>query len=598
MNRRMRVSWVLAAGLLLLVAASRLVRLDDLIMNRDEIWSVWQTFGTPQQIIQWTPYDWPPGYYLTLAAWRSVAGSYPLALRVFSVLAFLCGAAALFRLMRRWSGTPAAVLTTLAYAALGFGIQLSLEVRGYALLLGLLPLALWLTVRYFDHPRWPRAIWLALVLAAMFYISLTSVGAFAMIGLFTLVVYGRAVWRWWLPGVVAGALAAPEILSKSAIATSRVAATQTLTPPPLPQALLELYRDYAGFTFGLWAILFIIAAVLLIYRAPARRHIAALFIWVALMPLALYLLNPVLGFFSPRYAWWIIPGIALWVGWGLSCLPRAGRLISAAVLAGVLFYPLPTSGPYQIWDNLSPLGTNFAWLRDHLQGGDVVLDNISNTCGALEEWDYYLKTYFPNGLKFVSTPGDHRRLWVLNPDRLPLNVETLISTAYIPGRFVGPPGCLFRLYEAPPDIEGILFENGMRFHGVDVLQQDQRLSTSGRLVRREGENVRLRMWWSVDYPPDLDYSISTYLERRGRVFSQLDSPPAAVYPPGAPQETSRWQPGRYYIEERDLPLPLPAAGSYAANLVVYFWADPVPIPAPGVDERGHLPLLRVTVQSY
>ncbi len=589
--------WLLFTLIFLGIIISRLMRLDDMILNRDEIWSVWQTLGTPQQIIQWTPYDWTPLYYLTLGAWRGAVGMYPVILRAFSTLLFPIGAACVFRVMRRWRGIEAGLLASLAYGALGFSILLSLEVRGYALLLALLPLALWLTVRYFDCPAWRRALPLALVLAAMFYTSLTSFGAFLILGIFTLIVYRMAVWRWWLPGVLASLLAAPEIVAKAQIAGARVAATQTLTLPSLPEALLRLFQDYTGLTWPLWAF-FLLIVIWQIIRRPTRQraYAVALLVWAVAVPVLLYTLNPLTGFFSARYAWWVLPGIALLMGWGLSYLPRIGQVVSALAMSAALFFPLPSGSPYQIWDVLSPLNENFAWLRENMQWGDVVLNHTDHDCGAPEEWDYYLRTYFPNSLRFVDSPQTYRRLWVLNPDDLPDEMENNLRQQYLHGRFVGPPGCLFRLYEAPPDVQGIAFENGLRFHGADVLDGDN--PVSGPLVRHEGETVRLRLWWSADRAPELDYSISTYLARNDTIYDQIDGPPEAFYPPDAPPETSRWQPGTYYVEERQLTLPYPAGGFYDLKLVVYFWEDGVPVSAPGVDERGHLPLLRIQVRSY
>ncbi|MDL1885970.1 hypothetical protein FBR01_20330, partial [Anaerolineae bacterium CFX8] len=72
---RPRALAILLAALLLLIAASRIPRLHEPQMNQDEIWSVWQTLGSPAQIIRWTPYDWPPLYYLALGTWRGLAHS-------------------------------------------------------------------------------------------------------------------------------------------------------------------------------------------------------------------------------------------------------------------------------------------------------------------------------------------------------------------------------------------------------------------------------------------------------------------------------------------------------------------------------------------
>ena len=144
-------------------------------MNPDEVWSVWQTFGTPEQIMHWTPYDWPPGYYLTLGLWRRLTGQHPIMLRYLSILAFLIGSSCLFRLSRRLHGVNAALLVMPIYAALGYGILLSVEVRGYALLLGLLPTGVLADAcATLIILSLKRALLLALSLAAMFYVSVTS----------------------------------------------------------------------------------------------------------------------------------------------------------------------------------------------------------------------------------------------------------------------------------------------------------------------------------------------------------------------------------------------------------------------------------------
>jgi len=69
---------VLAAALLL-IAASRLLRLCGLELDHDEVWTIWQTFGSPRQILAWTPYDWPPLHFLALGAWQELAGIHPIA---------------------------------------------------------------------------------------------------------------------------------------------------------------------------------------------------------------------------------------------------------------------------------------------------------------------------------------------------------------------------------------------------------------------------------------------------------------------------------------------------------------------------------------
>jgi Dolichyl-phosphate-mannose-protein mannosyltransferase len=593
--------WIVIIAALLLIAASRFTRLDDLAMNPDEIWSAWQTLGTPTQILQWTPYDWPPLYYLTLGAWRELTSDYPTTLRVFSALAFMIGAACTYRLMRQLYGESAGILSMLAYVALGYNILLSIEVRGYALLLGLMPLALWLTIRYFDFPGWRRAFLLGITLAAMVYTSMTSVGAVAMLGIYTLVVYRRAIWRWWLPAITAAILALPEIIVKASIAVNRVKATGTLTPLPFFQALGDLFYRYTGNAVLIWALIFIVAIILIVYRRGLRdSRVIALALWVIAMPVLLYILNPILGFFSARYAWWVMIGIALWAGLGLSYLPKIGTFGAGVLLIGLAFYPLPTTGEYNIWATRSPLAENFEWLRDHLHGGDIILADPANECGSPDEWDYYLRAYFPNSLQFVDHPQGYRRLWyVLFDGRQNSAIQQALDVTHIPGAFVGPPRCLFRLYEAPPNENGIAFENGMRFHGADVMVNG--IPWSGPIVRHEGETARLRLWWSADHPIDRDYSVGLYLLREdgNRILAQNDSAPQLIFPQNAPQATSQWSPGGYYVEERDLALPYPTRdGQYELDLAVYYWEDQARIPAPGVNTENLVFLKRLTVKAY
>jgi hypothetical protein len=595
LNRR-RI--LLVAGLLLVIAASRITRLRDLSLNQDEIWSVWQTFGTPADILRWTPYDWPPLYYLSLGVWRGLAGATPIILRCLSILVFLPGAAALYRALRRLGGETAGWLGMMAYAAMAQSGYLGTELRGYAFLMSLLPFAFWFTLRYFDQPNRWRALPLALSLAGMFYVSFTAAAAIVVLGLYTLLVYRRVVWRWWLPGLLSALLVLPLVLQKWQVAVVRTTATAQVFLLPLPEALASLFQGYVGGAVLLWAALGILAIALLLARRPVRRAALALILWVLVMPFVLYFTNRFLNFFSPRYAWWMMTGIALLLGLGLSRLPRPAAWGAVSLFALLAFTPFPDN--YNIFGFNSPLGLNFSWLTEHIQPGDVFVADPANRCGKPEEWDYYLRAYFPNGLTFVDNPAGYRRVWftTYNAGYTQSLLDT-VSEHRVPGIFVGPPTCLTRLYEAPPDIQGILFENGMRFHGVDILDGER--IWSGPVVRHEGEMVHFRLWWSVDRPTDLDYSVGAYLlYGSDKLIDQSNGSPELVYPPDAPRETSRWQPGQYYIEERTLTLPsgLASRRNYGLYLAVYFWQNNERVAAPGVDNARLLLLRKIDLVAY
>ncbi|MFN8451695.1 MAG: glycosyltransferase family 39 protein [Anaerolineae bacterium] len=368
MSARTRNRPLLLALVLLLIAASRAFRLDATVteVTVDEVWSVWQGLGTPDQIIQWTPYDWTPGYYLTLGAWRALVGLHPVALRWLSLLAFVIGAAALYRVARRLRGDG--MIAMLAYAAFGYLIFMSTELRGYVLLLALYPLAIWLALRYFDRTNIQRAIPLAVTMAAMVYCSMTSIPALAALALFTLIVRPRAVWRWVLPVGLSIMLALPALIPKLSVAVTRTQATSGIVLSPFFVALSDMFLRWSGSAPLVWLALLLAAAVLSL-RAPRRRVAIALLVW-SLIPAALYVSNPVLGFFNVRYAWWVMPGIALLLDFGLAALPLLARGAVAVVFGTLALLPIPLD-QYQLIQ--PPLAVAFDWLTEKAQPGDVVL---------------------------------------------------------------------------------------------------------------------------------------------------------------------------------------------------------------------------------
>ncbi len=519
---------------------------------------------------------------MALAGWRQLTGLNPVVLRWLSVLAFVIGAAALYRVGRRLGGSG--ILAMTAYAAFGFLIFLSTELRGYALLLALFPLAIWLALRYFDRPTLRRALLLGIIIAAMIYISMTSIPALGALALFTLIVYRRAVWRWILPGGIALLLALPELIQKASIVVSRVQATLGIALKPFLDALANMYGQWSGNAVPIWLALSLLAALLLIVRRKRRSLALALVVW-SLLPVALYLTNGTFGFFNVRYAWWVMTGIALLLGVGLARLPIAGRAVAAVFFGGLMLLPIPLR-TYQIFQ--APLGADFDWLSQHLQPGDVLLVDPKCACGDPEVFDYYTQVYFPRGLTFITAPGDQRRIWYVTgasgatPDLL-----AAVTQGRVASIFVGPPTGLFRLYEAPPNPAGILFDNGMRFEGIEVLDKP------GVMVYHEDEPIHVRLWWSADTPPPLDYSVGVFvIDDSGSVIAQNDAPPGDL-------PTSQWQPGQLYVEERTLrlPYPLPRA-HYRLVLAVYWYGDGVRLRAPGVDASGWLPLVDFTVAAW
>jgi len=584
--------------LFLAVAASRILRLNGLEMDIDEVWSIWQTLGTPRQVLAWVPYDWPPLYYLTLAGWKELVGIHPVAVRYFSVLLGLCGTAFTYRLGQHMRSPQTGLLMAAVYAALGYAIFLSLAVRGYIAVYALFPLTMWLALRYFDRPRPARGIALSVALAALIYLSFSSAIAVLVLGAYLLVTYQkRALRHGWLPGSVALALVMPLLIAKANLAVARTEATLTINERPFLSEIKELLLDdYGGNARAFWLACFVLATALAVaQRRRWPREIALfLFLWPVGGAVLMYLTNPLLGLFRFNYAWWIMVGLALWMGWGLACLSARTQAVALVVLSGVMFLPLPTER-YHGNVPAPPLIANFTWLRAHLVAGDVlVLD--PNLDLPLEAWDYFERVYFPQGLPYAQDSTGYRRVWyVSRAGREDPALRASIEAGRLPGIFVGPPELLIRLYEGPPDPTGRRFENGLRFHGADVLR-DGRID-AGPLVRHEGEAIHLRLWWSVDEPPPLDYSVGTHvLDRHGNLIAQFDGPPQVG---DNPKETSRWQPGQYYVEERTVRLPYGlVTGTYRLALTVYRWWDQARVSGEGTDEEGLLSLDKVYVKAW
>ncbi len=610
----MQTQLLIAVVVLLVIFASRTDLLNELQFHQDEARSALRMMGTPAQIIAWQPPDWPPLHNLMLGLWHVLAGSLPVSLRSLSIFIFIIGVAVTYRAAYRlFNNHKAAWGTTIVYAALGYSVFLSTFIRAYVLDMSLFSLALWLTLRYFDHPTWQRALPLGITLAASFYASYTAALAFVILGLYTLLVSPRQVWRWWKPVAVLMILVSPEIIRKADFFTGRVSSAATILPDldPLPQALWKVFQDYVGQFYKLWAVLGVIAAVLTFTgrRLPRAK---SLWIWGSMIagPVSLYILAaiPVVYLFEARYTWWALLMIALGLGYGLSRLPRAAWLLVSVVLVGLMF-TIPINARYKP-GHQRPFEQNFLWLRRHVQPGDVMLVDplfCIQRCNEEDSWGYYFDTYLGDKLAVVTEPGDHRRIWYVSADGEGWHdqaTEDALLHNRVASSFVGPWDFLIRLYEGPPDPVGIPFENGLRFHGFDIMDGE-------RIMRpeyywREQTSGRVRLWWSLDRPLENDYSISVQVinTRNGDLLAQNDGAPQPVQldpvqTAPLPAETSRWETGRYYVDERDIPIRNLGAEIYAElYLTVYQWWDGTRLSAPGVDNDRLLPLAPVLIWGW
>lgn len=597
--------------LLLVVVVTRAALLNQVTFDEDEVRSAMRSFGTPAQIIAWQPDDWPPGHGLLLGAWRGLVGSHPVMLRVTSLFFGLLAVALAYRAaLVLGAGQVGALLTAAAYSALGDSIFLSTYLRAYVIALALFPAALWLTVRYFRKPTVWRSLPLALLLAVLFYTTYTSVLAFLALGLYTLLACRRQVWRWVLPVAVLLVLVAPELLRQWATFVRRIERTADINPQmaALPVALADIFENYLGrgIWLGVWVVLLALA---LIFALGQRRR--AIVQWAVVTsvigPLALYSFMAVglYYFLVSRYTWWALFAIALLTGLGLSRLPRLARYVVLLVLVTLNFVN------YHDWRYVPlPFESVFSYLDQHARPGDVLLvdralclRDCSPNDSESNKFSYYYRV-FAADLPLVESADDHRRIWYLSQNGWQDEAtQKAVLNGRIAREFAGPWNFLVRLHEAPPDPVGVPFENGLRYHGLEVL--DDGVVQTGLIDLWEQDTVTLRLWWSVDEAVAREYSVAVKaLNAANHEVFGLDGAPQLVQldptvTDPLPSRMVDWLPGEIYVEERRMTLPEADTQNYLRLvLTVYQWWDGVRVPAPGVNADGLLPLQEFTLWGW
>ena len=514
---------VVLSLLLLAIAATRVLRFDAIFLGHDEFWSIWQSYGKISEVLRWTPFDWPPLYYLVLDGWVGLVGIQSFALRYLSALMFLVGAAYLYQVLRRNAGETAAGIGSLCFGGIAYLIFLSTELRGYSLMLMLVPMAWFFAQRLVDKPKLKNALGFALAASACLYTTYVTVFPLTLLVFYvfwqvrrTPRKHGRyillALLFTFIPSLPIPVYLLPVQLR-------RVSATLTIELPSLPEALEKMYRFWFGEGAQVLVILMALGIVGLMVRRRVSGFIVFSLIWAFPIVPLLYFANPIVGLFEVKYVSWTLIGVATFIGAALGQLPRWGRILALGLTALLLVQPIPWR-PYNA-DLLSQLEVSLYWLQDHLHVGDIVLLAEDQECtDSVEIWNYMLRANLPGGLIFTDSTASHRRIWFVTADGSPNSPhwETL-RRDYVERHFVGPPGCLFRLYEGPPDREGVLFANGLRFHGAQFLQEGEPLPPGFSPQLHEGEAFQVRFWWMVDEPLPRDYSVGAFLfDEEGRVI--------------------------------------------------------------------------------
>lgn len=609
-SRYLNLLW--ATVILLLIAYSRFILLPDLYFDQDEVWSIWLADNSFAEILGRNPFDSPPGFYIILSVWQWFTGISPFATRIFVILLFLLNNALMFSLAQRLLKRPGSgYYAMLAYSGIGYIVYLSILLRPYAPVMLLFPLLLYLTDYYFQSPTLKRAILLAIVIAGMWYINLSSIFAYLIVGLYSLFKDWRKILHWIIPVIAAFVLALPELWTKINTVLERTSSDLLSSPlPPLPQALYERYIDYFGTQWLIWFVIMGIAIVLILINRKTKKSTLIFFlIWAIGGLLLLYITHSRTNFFQfARYGWWIAPAFAFLIAYAISVLPRRIQWLCGIGLMLLLFVP------QNITDYKEPIPdfeSSFEWLSQYYAAGDTVIVDPNCQCNRPEVWDYYERIYLPGGLNIVDEVLDYdRRIWYFRTiDHEDPATFSAIQDTREAGIFAGHPGFFLQLYIGAPDSHGILFENGLRFHGYEVLDNDSLQPQNAMINMPEGENLILRLWWSIDELPAQDYSVSIQIwNATWGMYAQDDRTPHPIFlqpnlydygdPPGT---MSSWEINTLYVEERAIFLPYEPRlrrTNFTVFMTVYQSWDGVTISADGTNENDLLPLFDFTVVAW
>lgn len=548
----------------------------------------------------------------------------PEVIRYSSVLLFVLSCAIVYRLARMLSGHMTGMVVAASYAAIGLAHYLSLFLRGYVLALVILCMILLLIVRHNRSPRLRNSIRLSVLLAIGFYTTYTIATAYVAIGGYLLVV-NRKHRGWWLfTALIAGVLMLPGIVRISNLVLFRLSGVDTTDDlvTLFDQQHLRTLQQLIGARidspmFWIWVAGTVISFFIYVYFTLKQRSSRSLMTsgWFIGIFVATLTIGPVLGLNHARYFWWILPGIALWYGIAIANLPSITHTGIVGMMVFGMFMPLPKS----LYTDKIPFEQFLPLLRDSAQPGDVlVIDpscSINFRCGRAEDIYYYFNlTYFEDQMVTkVKAPADQRRIWHLMQNGLQdPTLEAEIANGRIASKFIGPPDFFFQLYEAPPDPEGILFENGVRFHGLDVIRDDRIMNPP--IILHEGESLTLRVWWSIDRPVGRDLSRLMFIGEGANQppLSAVDGPPTPSelrYPhQSLPHQTSAWQPRQLYVEEVNLQVPremneyiegVPTGyNTLDVYLALYQWWDGQRIYSDSANEDGLLSVLPLQVLAW
>ncbi|MBN1284216.1 MAG: glycosyltransferase family 39 protein [Anaerolineae bacterium] len=574
------------AGALILLAAALILisRAGDLSMWFSEVFTFFHTGGTFEQVLD-PDLAFPPGYYVAMYGWRHLVGWHDFAASMFGVLSGMFTVAFVLRIGRETHSWWTGWLAAFAFATSSYATYFMLENRASGLQMTTMALAAWMHLRWLKRPAWNRAVMYGLSCTLMLFVHYFGAFVIAFFALHLALTNWRLWWRWLLIVTFAVLLLLPLIPPAGDIVNLFLGIrsgdhqfTGYFVAP-----LSTFYQALSARWDALFGVIVLGAAggLVWLWRRDSRAKRAAvvwLAVWGVATPLAAYVTREQLGLFVTRYLSFTLIGIYALLGLGLAALPRRLRLLLAGLLVALMFAPWQPFDHRPNYNDTYPTRDVIVYLGAHMQPDDVLLlaSDLHTLPYALDWW-YYESIYAPPGGVPRLASGDlsARRIWYLEDRRKPdAALKDLMRQDHIAITSHDAGNLQITLYESPPDSDpGIRVGEHIVFRGVDVIPNPYRAPYWYHVA----EEMEVRLWWSVDAPPELDYSMSLRIvdKSTGEIIAQSDGPPAGALTPHA---TSAWEPGRIYRDDRSMKFPFDMhMGNYDLQLVVYWWGDGAPL---------------------
>lgn len=569
-----RFHWIIAFAVLLALFGLFVFGLNWLHLRPDEhlvylhtdnslTYTVWYQARQDVQAPLWHVFFW---------MWRRLVGDTEFAGRYQGVLWSMLTVSLVYVLGRSWFGAPRFGWFMMASAGVSaYFFTYAFEIRPYPVVLLSATLSMWLYWRWLQAPSMGLALSYGLSLALMAYVHYFLAFLVVMQVIYLLFQQPRRA-QWW-QFVAAAGLALLIWLPWSQtfvyqVNTLRqidggnlgIASTTTATSWGVIERLIR--RATNGLLL-LWGGV-LLAGVWFV----RRREYGLLLLWGLGVPILSLMVNNFANVYDQRYIVYMALGLTLAAGAALAALPRMWlRWLALVVFLLLNLWFLPANLP-----DRTPYRTIFNTMNELSEPGDVVYFAEDEYRGGFTNWNmnlYLDKALRENIVRSVHEAQGARRVWFvssnLNAAHVQQDFEAIERThplERVTGKCWGQWCFVAQLLEGAPSREPVAV--------FEAPQYDDTLPFYGAYVDAvSGDAVAVRLWWMVDAPPVLDYSVSVRLvDDAGNVVAQVDSPP--IDRDGETIRTSRMQPEYTVVDYRRLELSSGvSAGDYSLQVIVY-----------------------------